>query len=70
MYYINMNTITLPRIKYNVLEKKATLYDRFFKRMSNTFFEVENYSPTRISEFLSQDKISSKTLKRVSKILS
>jgi len=70
MYYINMNTITLPRIKYNVLEKKATLYDRFLKRMSNTFFEVENYSPTRISEFLSQDKISSKTLKRVSKILS
>jgi len=64
-----MNTITLSKAKYENLEKKATLYDRLFRRISKSFFETEEYSSSRIKEFLSQDKISIKSRKKIMKLL-
>ncbi|OGI91888.1 hypothetical protein A3A09_00425 [Candidatus Nomurabacteria bacterium RIFCSPLOWO2_01_FULL_42_20] len=65
-----MSTIILPKIKYEVLEKKANLYDRFFKRIARSFFETEDYSAARIREFMKEDKLSKKTSAKIRKILS
>lgn len=64
-----MSTITIPKTKYEILEKKATLYERFFKKSPEAVFDVEEYSPKRIKEFLKEDKISKESRKKVERIL-
>ena len=64
-----MTTITLPKTKYEILEKKAALYEKFFKKIAEMVFETEDYSPKRIQKFLREDKITKKTKQKIEKIL-
>ena len=64
-----MAVITLSKTKYEILEKKAALYEKFFKKIAEMIFETEDYSPKRIQGFLKEDKISKITKQKIEKIL-
>ena len=64
-----MDVITLSKTKYEILEKKAALYEKFFKKMAKMIFEIEDYSPKRIQEFLKEDKVDKITKQKIEKIL-
>ena len=64
-----MGVITLSKTKYEILEKKAALYEKFFKKMAEMVFETEDYSSRRIQEFLKEDKVSKATKQKIEKIL-
>ena len=68
MYNQGMETVTLPKIKYEILEKKAKLYSSLFEK-EEEIFPIEMYSPSRIKEFFKEDKVSSKTVREVNKLL-
>lgn len=64
-----MNVVTLPKTKYEILEKKAALYEKFFKKIAEMVFEIEYYSPKRMQKFLKEDKISKATRQKIEKVL-
>lgn len=64
-----METITLPKTKYEIIEKKASLYEKIFKFLPQKFFGAELYSDNRIKEFLKEDKINQKTKNCLNKLL-
>jgi len=65
-----MQNITLPKIEYETLRKKAFLYEKVFKFVPERIFGVESYSEDRIKEFLKEDKVDKKTVKCLEKLLS
>lgn len=65
-----MNTITLPKAKFDILQKRASLYEAILRFLPERKWGIEEYSPKRIREFMSEDKIDRKTRSRVKKILS
>ncbi len=64
-----METVTLPKPKYEILKKQALLYEEIFKYLPEKIFGIETYSKKRIKEFLKEDKLDRKTRKRFQKIL-
>ncbi|MBU4299160.1 hypothetical protein KJ636_03900 [Patescibacteria group bacterium] len=64
-----METITLPKIKYEILKKQATLYEKIFRFLPERIFGTEIYSEKRIKEFLKEDKLDKKTRARLEKLL-
>lgn len=64
-----MNTITLPKTKYNILRKQASLYEEIFRYLPERIFGTEIYSQKRVKEFLKEDKIDKKTKDRLEKLL-
>lgn len=64
-----METITLPKTKYDILRKRASLYERFVRVLPKRKWGVENYTPERIREFMTQDKLDRKTAARVKKLV-
>ncbi len=64
-----METITLPKIKYETLKKKASLYEAIFRSLPERILGIEIYSKKRIKEFRGEDKLDEKTRNRLEKIL-
>ena len=64
-----METINLPKAKYEILKKKASLYEKIFRYSPEKIFGTEDYSETRIKEFLREDKIDKKTKSHLQKLL-
>ncbi len=64
-----METITLPKTKYEILKRRASLYEEIFKYLPERIFGIETYSKKRVKEFLKEDKLDQKTRKRLQKIL-
>lgn len=64
-----METVTLPKIKYDIVEKKAFLYEKIFKSLPKRLFGVESYSSEQIKEFIKEDRIDKKTKNSLNKIL-
>jgi len=64
-----MSTITLPKTEYEILRRKASLYEQIFSFMPKRFLETEDYSRERIKEFLEQDKINKETKRRLKSLL-
>lgn len=56
LYSGHMNTITVPKEKYKLLEKQAALFRNFLK--SEVLFPIERYSTQRMDEFLEEDYVS------------
>ncbi len=56
-----METVTLPKIKYEILKKQASLYEKIFRYSPERIFGTEIYSKKRIKEFLKEDKLDRKT---------
>lgn len=64
-----METITLPKTKYEIIEKKASLYEKIFRFLPQRFFGVEFYSDEQIKKFLKEDKINKETKNRLDNLL-
>ena len=64
-----METITLPKIKYETIEKKAFLYEKIFRSLPKRLFGVEFYSDRQVNEFIKEDKIDKKTKISLNKLL-
>jgi len=64
-----METITLPKIKYEILKKRASLYEKIFRFLPEKIFGTEIYSKKRIKEFLKEDRLDKKTRSRLQKLL-
>lgn len=58
-----METITLPKTKYEILEKKAKLYSWLLQKEEKRF-PIEIYSAKRIREFLKEDGLNIKAQNR------
>jgi hypothetical protein len=56
-----METVTLPKTKYEILKKQASLYEKIFRYSPERIFGTEIYSKKRIKEFLKEDKLDRKT---------
>ncbi len=64
-----MSTVTLPKKEYEMLKRKASLYEQVFRRISERTFGVERYSSKRIREFMAADRIPKDAAKRLKKVL-
>ncbi len=64
-----MKTITLPKSKYEILKKQASLYEKIFKYLPERVFGAEIYSKKRIREFLKENKIDKTTKSRLERLL-
>ncbi len=64
-----MRTVTLPKTKYEVLKKQASLYEEIFRFLPERIFGMEIYSQKRLQEFKNEDKLNRKTRIRLDKIL-
>lgn len=64
-----METVNIPKTKYEILKKQALLYKEIFKFLPEKFFGIEIYTKKRIKEFQKEDKLSRETKKRLQKIL-
>lgn len=64
-----MKTVTLPKTKYEMLRKKVSLYEEIFRYSPEKIFGTEDYSKSRIKEFLKEDSIDKKTKSRLQKLL-
>ena len=63
-----MATITIPKNQYEILEKKAKLYNILMQDIEE-FFPVELYTPSRLRDFLRLDKISTRAQRKAEKFL-
>jgi len=64
-----MKTVTLPKTKYEILKKQASLYEEIFRYLPERIFGTEIYSKKRIKEFLKEDRLDKKTRNRLEKLL-
>jgi len=64
-----METVTLPKTKYEILKKRASLYEKIFRYLPEKIFGIESYSKKRIKEFLKEDKLNRKTKISLEKLL-
>jgi len=64
-----METVTLPKIKYEILRKQASLYEGVFRYSPDRIFGTEEYSPKRVKEFIKEDKLDKKTKARIRRLL-
>jgi len=64
-----MKTVTLPKTEYEILRKRASLYEEIFRFLPEKIFGMETYSKKRIKEFLKEDKMDRKTRNRLQKLL-
>ena len=64
-----METITLPKTKYEILKKRASLYEEIFRYLPEKIFGIETYSKKRVKEFLKEDRLDKKTRNRLPKLL-
>ena len=64
-----METITLPKTKYETLKKQALLYKEIFRFLPEKIFGAELYSRRRLQEFKREDRLDRKTRACLNKIL-
>jgi len=64
-----METISIPKNKYEILKKQASLYKEIFRFLPERFFGIEIYSRKRLKEFQKEDRLNKKTRNRLQRIL-
>ncbi|MEK7500680.1 MAG: hypothetical protein AAB642_00965 [Patescibacteria group bacterium] len=64
-----MPTVTLPKPQYDILEKKARLYESILRVLPERRWGIEVYSKKRVQEFLREDIIPKKIQERLKKLL-
>lgn len=52
-----MATITLPKAEYDIMEKRASLYERILRFLPERKWGIEEYSERRIKEFMGENAL-------------
>lgn len=63
-----MNTVTIPKSKFEMLEKRASLYETILRQLPEYRWGIEKYSQKRIQGFMGKDRLDQKTRARLKKI--
>lgn len=69
-YHRAMNTVTLSKTEFDVLRKRAALYEAILKSLPEKKWNIEEYTTGRIREFLREDRLDKKVRARARKLLS
>ena len=64
-----MNTITIPKSEYEELQTLAELYQTLLRRLPKKEWGIETYSPSRLREFLKEDRLDSGLSSQIRKAL-
>ncbi|TSC75333.1 MAG: hypothetical protein G01um101433_907 [Parcubacteria group bacterium Gr01-1014_33] len=64
-----MITITIPKAKYDIMEKRASLYERILRFLPERKWGIEEYSAQRIKEFAREDTLTKTTRAKVKTLL-
>jgi len=64
-----MATITIQKTEYEILEKRASLYEKILSSLKERKWEIEEYSQKRLKEFMNQDRIDKRTQSQLKKLL-
>jgi len=64
-----METVSVPKTKYEILKRRASLYEEFFRFLPDRIFGTEKYSKKRVREFLKEDRLDKKTKTYLQKLL-
>lgn len=65
-----MAVVTLPKSKFDILQKKASLYEAILRAVPESKWGIEEYLPRRIREFMRNDRLDKKIKARAEKLLS
>ncbi|GEM_PF-2232399 len=65
-----MATITLPKAEYDIMEKRASLYERILRFLPERKWGIEEYSERRIKEFIDEDALTKATRAKIKTLLS
>lgn len=64
-----MPTILIPKTEYDMLRKRASLYETMLRRLPERKWGIERYSERRIREFMREDRVSKQVRSRLRKLL-
>lgn len=64
-----MNTVTITKSKFDILTKRASLYEAILRFIPKRKWGIEEYSSRRIKEFTREDRLDRKTSARIKKFL-
>lgn len=64
-----MNTVTIPKSRFEMLEKRASLYENILRQLPEYRWGIEKYSQKRIQGFMRQDRLDQKMRARLKKIV-
>lgn len=68
-YCMSSSTVTLPKTQYEIIKKRASLYNEMLRFIPELRWGIEEYSEQRIREFIKTDQIGSATRARLKKVL-
>jgi len=60
-----MTTITIPKAEFNILKKRASLYDALLQALPERRWGIEKYSSVRLKEFARSDRLGKRTRRRL-----
>lgn len=63
-----MATVTIRKSEYETLKRRASLYEAVLRALPERKWGIERYSPTRIREFMREDRLSRSVAARLRKI--
>lgn len=66
----NMTTITVPKSKFEILKKRASLYETILRTLPERKWGIEEYPEKRIKELMQEDRLNKKVRARIQKLLS
>ncbi|MBI2552225.1 hypothetical protein HYW17_02945 [Candidatus Uhrbacteria bacterium] len=66
---MSSSTVTLPKSRYEILKRRATLYNEMLRFIPELRWGIEEYSEKRIREFAKMDRIDRATRARLEKLL-
>lgn len=64
-----MATVTIRKSEYEMLKRRASLYEAVLRALPERKWGIERYSPARIREFMREDKMSRNVTARAKKAL-
>lgn len=64
-----MSTVTIPKSKFEMLERRASLYEIILRQLPEYRWGIEKYTQKRIQDFMKQDLLDQKTRARLKKIM-
>ncbi len=65
-----MTSITLPKTQYDILKRRAVLYEKILRSLPERKWGIEEYTSERVREFMREDKIGAVVRTRAKKMLS
>ncbi|OGM93606.1 hypothetical protein A2935_03225 [Candidatus Wolfebacteria bacterium RIFCSPLOWO2_01_FULL_47_17b] len=64
-----MTTVTISKVKFNILQKRASLYDAILRSLPEKRWGIETYSSSRMKEFAWSDRLDVRVKKRIQKFM-